>query len=231
MKDELPDLTPYLNKKGGNSPGRGEEIPAPKTDISQKLSALVKKPGSTGTHPSVQPALLKAAINEQQASNKDKPVTGDMEIPAGAGPVSAEDDLLESPIGLIKAPTESPIGIVKPQSESPIGILKPAADNPVPEQGASAGSNGQISASSNAGSANPGKSSALDSGSAAPATPAESVIKDSNSRWGDLANLGVQPWPGATDQKKVGSTSDNAGAPSSTGQGPRQRLTTGSASP
>ena len=56
MKDELPDLTPYLNKKGGNSQGRGEE-PAGKTDISQKLSALVKKPGtSTGTHASIDAA-------------------------------------------------------------------------------------------------------------------------------------------------------------------------------
>lgn len=48
MKDELPDLTPYLSKKGGNSQGKGADNPAGKTDISSKLSALVKKTG-TGT--------------------------------------------------------------------------------------------------------------------------------------------------------------------------------------
>ncbi len=46
MKDELPDLTPYLSKKGGNSQGKGADNPAGKTDISSKLSALVKKTGT-----------------------------------------------------------------------------------------------------------------------------------------------------------------------------------------
>lgn len=55
MKDELPDLTPYLSKKGGNSQAKGNNA-APKADISEKLSALVKKPGTmTGTNvPAVQ---------------------------------------------------------------------------------------------------------------------------------------------------------------------------------
>ncbi|MFA6559947.1 MAG: hypothetical protein WCT03_26195, partial [Candidatus Obscuribacterales bacterium] len=43
MKDDLPDLTPYLSKKGGNSQGKGADNPAGKADISSKLSALVKK--------------------------------------------------------------------------------------------------------------------------------------------------------------------------------------------
>jgi hypothetical protein len=46
LKDDLPDLTPYLSKKGGNNPARGG-APAQKADISQKLSALVKKPGTS----------------------------------------------------------------------------------------------------------------------------------------------------------------------------------------
>ncbi len=46
MKDELPDLTPYLSKKGGNSQSKGSDNPPGKADISSKLSALVKKTGS-----------------------------------------------------------------------------------------------------------------------------------------------------------------------------------------
>ncbi len=46
MKDDLPDLTPYLSKKGGNSQGKGADNSAGKADISSKLSALVKKTGT-----------------------------------------------------------------------------------------------------------------------------------------------------------------------------------------
>jgi len=46
LKDELPDLTPYLSKKGGNSQSKGSDNPADKADISSKLSALVKKTGT-----------------------------------------------------------------------------------------------------------------------------------------------------------------------------------------
>jgi len=46
LKDDLPDLTPYLSKKGGNSQGKAADNSAGKTDISSKLSALVKKSGT-----------------------------------------------------------------------------------------------------------------------------------------------------------------------------------------
>ncbi|MBS1997761.1 MAG: hypothetical protein JSS86_15670, partial [Cyanobacteria bacterium SZAS LIN-2] len=122
MKDELPDLTPYLNKKGGNSQGRGEE-PAGKTDISQKLSALVKKPGtSTGTHTSVAAAADAAQAHADQASVADKSTTGDMEQPGsnGAGQaqsVSSWDD----------AADESPIGIVRPSAPAPAPAPAPSS--------------------------------------------------------------------------------------------------------
>lgn len=46
LKDDLPDLTPYLSKKGGNSQGKAADNSGGKTDISSKLSALVKKTGT-----------------------------------------------------------------------------------------------------------------------------------------------------------------------------------------
>lgn len=50
MKDELPDLTAFLSKKGGNAQSKSAENPPEKTDLSSKLSALVKKPGGTMTN-------------------------------------------------------------------------------------------------------------------------------------------------------------------------------------
>lgn len=43
----MPDLTPYLSKKGGNSQAKSEPG---KADISEKLSALVKKPTGSSTN-------------------------------------------------------------------------------------------------------------------------------------------------------------------------------------
>jgi hypothetical protein len=47
LKDDVPDLTPYLSKKGGNSQAKSEPG---KADISEKLSALVKKPTGSSTN-------------------------------------------------------------------------------------------------------------------------------------------------------------------------------------
>lgn len=70
MKDELPDLTPYLSKKGGNSQAKGNNA-APKADISEKLSALVKKPGTmTGTNV---PAVQIPLPGDDLASDKPQP--------------------------------------------------------------------------------------------------------------------------------------------------------------
>jgi hypothetical protein len=101
LKDELPDLTPYLNKKGGNSQGRGEENPPGKADISQKLSALVKKPGTnSGSHPSLPAAMTPQYMQEPAASPAQPPAPEAQ--PAPAPQFSPEP---ESSIGIIKKPT------------------------------------------------------------------------------------------------------------------------------
>ncbi len=69
MKDDLPDLTPYLSKKGGNSQGKAADNSAGKTDISSKLSALVKKTGTlSGSDADVLVDSQSSAIEQAEQS-------------------------------------------------------------------------------------------------------------------------------------------------------------------
>lgn len=65
MKDDLPDLTPYLSKKGGNSQGKAADNSAGKTDISSKLSALVKKTGTLSGSDADAIVDSQSAVSEQ----------------------------------------------------------------------------------------------------------------------------------------------------------------------
>jgi hypothetical protein len=205
--DELPDLTPYLNKKGGNSQGRGEENPAGKTDLSQKLSALVKKPGSTGTHPSVQAALNAQAAQE---AGKEQPPSGGDRPAAGTSGQEARAD---------SEPTstyESAIGIIKPQAPP----AQSAADNQGGADDPSGGSNGQETTSSASGSSAvswsnlaQGPDSTPSASPVSPVSSPEPPLKDSAARWGELAALGGQPWSSsASPQGAAGQGSDSATA-------------------
>ncbi len=77
MKDDLPDLTPYLSKKGGNSQGKGADNPAGKADISSKLSALVKKTDTPST------------ANVDAVSDNSTSALADSSSGASAGQVTA----------------------------------------------------------------------------------------------------------------------------------------------
>jgi hypothetical protein len=61
LSEELPDLTPYLSKKGGNQSNKGPAEAASKPELSQKLSALVKKPVASSHHESQQPSSTSQA--------------------------------------------------------------------------------------------------------------------------------------------------------------------------
>lgn len=95
MKDDLPDLTPYLSKKGGNNPARGG-APAQKADISQKLSALVKKPGTSSVSgvPAVPAIDVETHDESDEVIEEVKRESGNghppaMQIPAMSGEPAA----------------------------------------------------------------------------------------------------------------------------------------------
>lgn len=72
----MPDLTPYLSKKGGNSQAKSEPG---KADISEKLSALVKKPTGSATNvPAVGslPAQSSNQVSGQASGQASGPVSG-----------------------------------------------------------------------------------------------------------------------------------------------------------
>ncbi|MBU6455644.1 MAG: hypothetical protein KGS72_27985, partial [Cyanobacteria bacterium REEB67] len=120
MKDELPDLTPYLNKKGGNSQGRGEENPPGKADISQKLSALVKKPGTnSGSHPSLPAAMAPQYMQEPNPSPQPSESASAQSLsstPAAPAPAHPPQPI---------APSASPpVPEFSPEAESSIGLTK-----------------------------------------------------------------------------------------------------------
>lgn len=120
LKDDLPDLTPYLSKKGGQNQGRAAtpaqdseqsekpEAP-PKADLSSKLSALIKKPGSTGTNvpaltaediarasaaPSAAPAQPLPSSEPQAPSSAQAPAIAEPQAP----PPSVNSKLAVPPI-------------------------------------------------------------------------------------------------------------------------------------
>ncbi|MBX9938895.1 MAG: hypothetical protein K2Y32_06555 [Candidatus Obscuribacterales bacterium] len=78
MKDDVPDLTPYLSKKGGNSQAKSEPG---KADISEKLSALVKKPTGSATNV---PAVGSVPAQSSSQSSSQSPSTGASSSPASA---------------------------------------------------------------------------------------------------------------------------------------------------
>ncbi len=122
MKDELPDLTPYLSKKGGNSQSKGSDNPPGKADISSKLSALVKKTGTFNavSDEAIAEAEANAAANDD---NLEAPISHEQGFESGADAGTAS----------ASAPASSPPAVSSSWAnigvEAQAASIPPAADN------------------------------------------------------------------------------------------------------